>query len=213
VLQHRDPRDGLSAGCWALGGTIWVVHVAVLNARPEGCIAAACNAAGATIRPTEDLLWLFLLAVSALAIGMVYAPSKGRAGRTGRRVATGLMFAGAAALTLGLAVNSTITGDSALWWLHDSDSMGRFLPVLGSAIAGVVAWRGQWLERWHGVLLGVTALASLGFNAQTDRILFTLPLGAAWALLGLSRLYQQSVERSAQTTPVSNPISGSEAGA
>lgn len=98
------------------------------------------------------------------------------------------MLAGVAVLTLGLIINAALPGDSPLWWLHDSDSMGRFLPVLGSVVAGVAALRGQWLGRWQGVLLTLCALASFGFNAQTDRILFTLPLGLAWAVVGAANL-------------------------
>lgn len=117
-------------------------------------------------------------------MGMLWAPPQERHRRAARQVATGLVLAGAAVLTLGLIINAALPGDSPLWWLHDSDSMGRLLPVLGSVVAGVAAWRGQWLGRWQGALLILCALASFGFNAQTDRILFTLPLGAAWALVG-----------------------------
>lgn len=93
-----------------------------------------------------------------------------------------------AALSLGLVINAALPGDSPLWWLHDSDSMGRLLPVLGTVAAGVAAVRGHWLGRWQGVLLIGSALASFGFNAQIDRILFTVPLGAAWTVVGSSRL-------------------------
>lgn len=184
MLTDQDDRERLAAACWALGGTIWVVHVLVLHARPQGCIAAACSAPGTSVRPTEDLLWLFLVAVGVLAVGMALAPSGGPRGRAAWTIATWLVLAGAAALSLGLVVNAALPGDSPLWWLHDSDSMGRLLPVLGSGAAGLAAWRGQGLGRWQGALLAAASLASLGFNAQTDRILFTLPLGAAWAVVG-----------------------------
>lgn len=115
---------------------------------------------------------------------MLGAPAQERHGPTARQVATGLVLAGVAVLSLGLIINAALPGDSPLWWLHDSDSMGRLLPVLGSVVAGFAAWRGQWLGRWQGVLLILCAVASFAFNAQSDRILFTLPLGAAWAVVG-----------------------------
>lgn len=194
VLTEVDASERLSATCWALGGTLWILHVGILNARPAGCISAGCAAAGSSVRPTEDLLWLFLLSVCALGIGMVCAPPKAR-GRTARKVATSLLLVGVALLVLGLITNAALSGDSPLWWLHDSDSMGRALPVLGSVAAGVAALRGQWLGHWQGVLLILSALASFGFNAQTERILFTMPLGAAWAVVGAACLLSRTGRR------------------
>lgn len=190
MLVNTNARGRLAAVCWLIGGALWVVHVALLHARPEGCIAEGCTVAGSSARPTEDLLWLFLLAVSALGSGILLAPTRRARGRTARRFAAGLVLAGVAALSLGLLVNAAIAGDSPLWWLHDSDSMGRLLPVLASGAAGVAALRGQWLHlgRWQGVLLILSALASFGFNAQTERIVFTVPLGLAWVAVGLAQL-------------------------
>jgi len=129
---------------------------------------------------------------------MVLAPAGAVRGRTARRVGTGLVLSGAAALSLGLVINAALPGDSPLWWLHDSDSLGRFLPVLGSFAAGTAALRGHWLGRWQGVVLVVTALVSSGFNAQTDRILFTVPLGVAWTAVGVRALRLGAAERRGQ---------------
>ena len=169
-----------------LGGALWAVHALLLARRPEGCVADACHEVLApNARPTEDLAWLYLLAVALLAgaAGLLAGVEHGR-GRTPARVAAALLTAGAAVMAIGLVVNAALVGDSPLWWLHDSDSLGRFLPVAGGLAAGVGALRGGRLPSWAGVTLVATALLSLGFNAQDDRVLLPLPLGLAWAATG-----------------------------
>lgn len=186
-LPRRKPL--ISALAFTIGGVLWALHALVLNSRPEGCIGTRCTTGAGPARSTEDLLWLFAISVSALATGMLTAATdEGTRGRTARLVGTSLALAGVAALSLGLVVNAALAGDSPLWWLHDSDSLGRLLPMLGSLAAGIAAFRGHWLERWHGVLLVLSVTVSLGFNAQTDRILLTVPLGVSWTVIGLHEL-------------------------
>lgn len=170
------------------GGALWTLHAVLIAARPEGCIADACASAGPA-RPTEDLLRLFLASVALLTAGVLTAGPRERDQRSpALRVAAASFAAGTAALVVGLGVNAVLVGDSPLWWLHDSDSLGRFLPAFGSLAAGLAALRGAWLGRWHGWLLIFAALLSFGFNAQTDRVLLTVPLGLAWVVVGLHRL-------------------------
>lgn len=190
VPVSSSNRNRLAAGMFlTVAGALWTLHAVVLDLRPEGCIATRCDVSGTTPRPTEDLSWLFLVSVLALGVGMWTAVgSEGSRGRVAWLAGTGLVLAGAAVLLLGLVVNALLTGDSPLWWLHDSDSLGRFLPTFGSLAAGIAAIRGHWLARWHGVLLALSVIVSLGFNAQTDRILLTVPLGVAWTLIGLHEL-------------------------
>lgn len=178
-----------SAFFLTIGGVLWVLHAVILDLRPEGCIAARCDISGSAPRPTEDLLWLFLISVVALGAGRLTATTAdGSRGRAARLVGTALVLAGVAVLCLGVVINALLTGDSPLWWLHDSDSLGRFLPTFGSLAAGIAAIRGHWFERWHGASLVLSVIVSLGFNAQTDRILLTVPLGVAWTLIGLHEL-------------------------
>lgn len=198
VRQQRRTRV-VSGSCFGLAGALWALHAVILNSRPEGCIASQCSIGGSTARPTEDLLWLFLLSVAALAVGMITARAGGGArGRTARRAAIGLVLAGVAVLLLGVIVNALVAGDSPLWWLHDSDSLGRFLPMLGSLAAGIAAVRGIWLRRWHGVLLASAFVVALGFNAQTDRILLTVPLGLTWVVIGLHEVAARGVVATAR---------------
>lgn len=108
------------------------------------------------------------------------------------RAATGFMVAGAVALAAGIVVNTATAGESPLWWLHDSDSLGRFLPVVGTLLAGIGIVRHRVLGRWAGVALVVAALACFQFNAQDARVLFALPLGPAWVAVGFDLTRQRS---------------------
>lgn len=141
---------------------------------------------------------MFLLSVAFItsaAAGL--AAQWGRRGRLLMRTGVGLLALGALALAGGIITNAILTGDSALWWLHDTDTLGRFMPVAGSLLVAVAMLRDDAL-RWNGVGLIVGAVLSLGFNAQNDRILFALPLGVAWAALGykLARREQRAVSTS-----------------
>lgn len=136
-MRSRGGATGVAA---AAGGVLWAVHAAVLAARPTGCVAEGCAAAGGQ-RETDDL-------------------------------------------AVGIVVNGVLVGDSPLWWLHETDSLGRFLPVLGGLAAGIAVLRRSMLPKWIGAVLIVTALLSLGFNAQNHRVLLTLPFGLAWVAAG-----------------------------
>ncbi|MFD2090728.1 hypothetical protein [Blastococcus deserti] len=168
-----------------LGGAVWTVHALVLAGRPTGCVRDACFVAGASSRPSEDLAPVFLLAVVLLAVA---ATTLGRGdrqrGRGLTRTGALLLWAGAALLVLGLVVNAAIDGDSPLWWLHDTDSLGRLAPVTGSFLVGMgLLWRRS-DPSWLGPALAVAALVSVPFNAQDDRVLLNVPLGLVWAVAG-----------------------------
>jgi hypothetical protein len=168
------------------GGAIWTLHTLWLNARPEGCVRADCWLPGASNRPSEDLAWLFLLSVLALAMAASrLASGLSASGRGLLRAGTALLWGGAVLLAVGIAVNAALPGDSPLWWLHDTDSLGRLLPVVGALLTGVGGLRTGGPLRWPGAALIVAALVSLPFNAQDDRVLLSLPLGVAWLALGI----------------------------
>lgn len=199
----RERRRALGAGAWwTAGGAAWASHAVLLSLRPAGCIADQCRASGPH-RPTEDLLWLFAAAVACIAVGMfVVSDRPGGRGLVFRRAATILTSAGAAALIIGLVMNAVTRGDSPLWWLHDSDSLGRALPVLGSIAAGVAGLLGRWLRPSLGILLILTSSACLGFNAQTDQILLAVPLGVAWVVTGVATLFPRPAPRPAGPAPL-----------
>jgi hypothetical protein len=85
-----------------------------------------------------------------------------------------------------IGVNAAPPRDSPLWWLHDTDSLGRLVPFAGARLKGVGGLRAGGPLRWSGSALIVAALVSLPFNAQDDRVLLSVPLGVAWLAFGVS---------------------------
>lgn len=180
------------------GGATWTFHALWLSARPEGCVQAGCRFPGASNRPSEDLAWLLLLSVVALAVAVNrLAGCPSASGRGALRAGTALLWIGAVLLAAGIVVNAALQGDSPLWWLHDTDSLGRLVPVAGALLTGLGGLRtgGPW--RWSGSALIIAALVSLPFNAQDDRVLLSVPLGVAWLAVGISWAMQTKVPRAA----------------
>jgi hypothetical protein len=145
-----------------------------LSARPEGCVRAACRLPGASSRPSEDLAWLFLLSVVALAMAASRVASGPTAsGRRAFRAGTALLRVGAVLLAAGIAVNATLPGDSPLWWLHDTDSLGRLLPVAGALLTGVGVRRADGPSRGRagrGPAGGLTTRCSVASVRHPARI-------------------------------------------
>lgn len=177
------PRGGAgrsirSAGGWAgvAGSGALALHALLIAARPVGCVAEACDGS-VPHRPSEDLAWLFLLAMALLTVALAL----GREPLRGWRAAALAAFAAATALlAVGMVVNGGSSAGSALWWLHDTDTLPRFLAVLGTGSVGVAALRSD-EPRWVGGALLAAALLALPFNIQDWRVLLNLPLAAALA--------------------------------
>ncbi len=175
------------AGPWLamVGGGIWAAHAVVLSRRPPGCVSEDCWATGASHRPSEDLAWLLLLAVVALAVAVGRLGAERR--ERGRRLIRGgsvLLWTGTALLAGGLVVNAVLPGGSPLWWLHDTDTLGRLVPVAGAFVTGLGITRSRHPSPWGGVVLVFASLVALPFNAQDDRALLSVPLGVAWVVTG-----------------------------
>ena len=178
-----------------VGGVVWLAHTTLLAIRPPGCVGAACFDGVRSHRDTEDIAWILLVAVLLLAASI--ASDLERDGGRGRRIraaALVLCATGAALLVLGLVVNRGRSTGASLWWLHDSDTLGRVLPVLATLAFGLGVARIA-TYRWVAALLVVAALLGLAFNAQDDRTLLSLPVGAAWIAFGLVVLRRPELRR------------------
>lgn len=169
------------------GGGIWIAHVAVLAARPEGCVGSECGLVSTAPRATEDLAPVFLAAVALIALsiaGLVARYARGSCRRSLLGASFGLAAAGALALAAGLVLNRLYPDENPLWWLVDTDSAPRLLVTIASLLVGVALLRGRAAHRWVGGALVLASLASLGFNAQDERAVLSLPVGVAWVLVG-----------------------------
>ncbi len=161
-----------------------MVHTLLLAVRPLGCVGEACFDGVRRHRESEDIAWVLLVSVLLLALSVATASRQEGRRRPLRLASLVLLIVGAALLTFGLIVNRGSSDGAVLWWLHDSDTLGRIVPVLGTLVAGI-GMLGERAGRWLPALFIVAALASLVVNVQDERVLLGLPVGAVWAAFGL----------------------------
>jgi hypothetical protein len=183
-LRSTSLLSGISAISAVLGGSLWAVHAILLAMRPLGCVGQACFEGFRGHRDSEDIAWVLLVSVLLLALSVGAAPRRDGRIRPVLVAPFVLLTLGAALLTLGIIVNRGSSDGSALWWLHDSDTLGRIVPVLGTLIAGIAMLR-DGTPRWLAALFLVAAAASFGVNVQDERALLGVPVGVAWAAFGV----------------------------
>lgn len=163
-------RAGGAAG---VAGGLSLTGYAIIQAmQAPGCIAEEC--AGRTYRTAGPVEGSLFLAAIVLIIGATLAflaiPAAGtRALRMSAVVAATALFSGFAligiayfaglALVLGVIVAYVVMGFSLV--------SSRVFPL------------------WAGVMLAVSALLLFGANDQNERILFVVPFGMAWMVLGI----------------------------
>ncbi len=168
-----------------LGGALWVIGNVIHASKPRGCIAEEC-----ALRPMREtstlegiLMLLSLLLFVAGAAGLlVLAQRLGRVGRMGK--------AGIVIGAVGVAVLVVAGLIQALFFDGDFPLMPYFvIPgvlalIVGFVLLGIAILRAGVLPRWVAVLIIVGALAMLGANEQTARVLLMIPFGVAWVAVG-----------------------------
>lgn len=162
-------RAGGAAG---IAGGLSLTGYAVIQAmQPAGCIAEEC--AGRTYRsagPVEGSLFMVaIVLIIGATLAFLAVPATGtRVLRMSAVVAATALFSGFALLGIayfaGLAL---ILGVIAAY------------VVMGFSLASA-----RTLPLWTGVMLAVSALLLLGANDQNERVLFVVPFGVAWIVLG-----------------------------
>ncbi len=168
-----------------VGGVLWIVATIIHASKPRGCIAEEC-----AFRPMREtsvldgilMLGSLLLFVAGAAGLVIFARSAGRFGRMGKTGAV-IGAVGAALLVIAGVVQTLFFGG-------DFPLMPYFvIPGMLALIAGVLLFgvailRAGVLPRWIAALIIVGALAMLGANEQTARVLLTIPFGVAWVAVG-----------------------------
>jgi len=168
-----------------VGGTLWVIGTLIHASKPRGCIAEEC-----AVRPMREtgaldgiLTLLSLLLFAAGAVGLVIlARHSGRFGRAGK---AGVLIGavGAALLVFsGLIQALFFGGDFPL--MPYFVIPGGLALIVGFLLVGIAILRAEVLPRWVAVLVIVGALAMLGANEQTWRVLLMIPFGVAWVAVG-----------------------------
>ena len=168
-----------------LGGTLWTIATVAHASKPRGCIAAECAS-----RPMREsgaldgiLTLLSVLLFAAGAAGLVaLVRSAGRFGRTGKAGAV-IGAGGAAVLVIATLVQAIFFGGD-LPLMPYFVVPGLLAAVVGFLLAGIAILRSGVLPRWVAVLVIVGALAMLGANEQTARVLLMIPFGVAWVAVG-----------------------------
>ena len=174
--------SGLAA---MLGGTLWTIAAVAHASKPRGCIAAEC--ASRPMRESGAFVgistFLSVLLFAAGAVGLVtLVRSGGRFGRTGN---AGVVIGagGAAVLVIATLVQAIFFGGDFPFMPHFVVP-GLLALVVGFLLAGIAILRSGVLPRWVAVLVIVGALAMLGANEQTARVLLMIPFGVAWVAVG-----------------------------
>ncbi len=185
-----------------LGGALWIIGAVIHASKPRGCIAEEC-----AFRPMREsgalggillLLSLVFLAVGVAGL-VILARNTGRFGKMGK---TGVVIgaAGVALLLIATLIQVIFFGgdDFPLWPAFVIP--GLLAIAAGLVFLGVAILRSRVLPRWTAALLIIGALAMLGANEQTSRVLLTIPLGVAWVAVGyvLWSGRQESAEQAAR---------------
>ncbi|NMR18702.1 hypothetical protein [Cellulomonas fimi] len=172
-----------------VGGLLWVAVVLLHAARPVGCVGAGC----AVSRMRSPGPWEApLLVAAALLLGVAAAAlvtaarATGRWGRLGRR---GVLAAAAGfvVLALGGGLQSLVYGG-------DWSAMplfvgpGILLASVRLVLVGVAVLRARVISSWAGVALVAGGAAMLASNEQTALVLFFLPFGVGWVMVGIAML-------------------------
>lgn len=186
----KSSRESVSIVRWTapaamLGGVLIVAYAVSLALKPRGCIAEEC--VGGQIReagPLDSVLLMSALVLFAAAsMGIVLLGRiDGKRERLGKIGAVVVVVA-LAALLLGGILGSAFGADSSLMYFSIIFPAVVVL-VRGFLLVGAGVMRAGFLPRWSGAVLLLATLLLFAANDQTERILFVIPFGLAWAVLG-----------------------------
>lgn len=157
-----------------LGGLCLAASASMQALQPPGCIAEGCvGMAYRTAGPLEALLFLsgVLLIVGATFGFLVLVPSGSRGTRIvriGAAVAAPAMFLGVILMGVAYSIAFSLV----------------LVAVIAYAVLGAGLAVTRVLPAWSGIILAVSSLLLFGANDQNERILFVVPFGLTWMVLG-----------------------------
>lgn len=160
--------------CSGLGGLFLVGYAILMNLKPRGCIAEEC--VGRSYReagPMDSILFL-------AAIGLIIATAVGlfqmhRFGGRGSRAVRIAALVAAVSLLIGVGLTPVF------FYLALAALISA---VLAFAATGAGLMRSSVLPAWSGALLIVASLLLFGANTENEQILFVIPFGITWIILG-----------------------------
>ena len=184
-----------------LAGLLWIACALVLASQPEGCVGAACDLTGGPYRPWGPFApALFIAAVVLLVGGLVAvawsAWNRAAFGMIGRMGLLLSAFGGALMVVAQVIQALFFNGDFPLMPFFVLP--GLLALVLGFLLLDIALMRTHMIARWVGVLWLLSALILLGFNTEDVRVLFAVPLGISWVLVGACLGTSQEKQQSAR---------------
>lgn len=157
----------------SLGGLFFAAYAALMAQKPPGCIGDECI--GRSYREAGPLEILFLagaVLISATAVGLFRMHRfDGRGSRLVRIAA----LTAAASLLIGVGLTAVV------YWLAFAFIV---VAILAFAVTGTGLMRSRILPAWFGALLILTSLLLFGFNTENELVLWAIPFGATWMILG-----------------------------
>lgn len=157
------------------GGLCLAAYATLMALKPQSCDGDACI--GGSYREAGLLeTALFLAAVvliSATAVGLSWM-HRFAAGRGSKLVRIAALVA-AASLLIGVGLASII------FWPGFALVV---VAILAFAVTGAGLLKSRILPAWFGALLMLTSLLLFGFNTENERVLWAIPFGATWMILG-----------------------------
>lgn len=165
-----------TAICAGLGGLFLVAYSIVMALKPAGVVSY--------LEAGPPLMFAALGLIIATAVGLLRMHRFDGGGARVVRIATLIAAASWLIAVLGVVVTAVfLRGDSSLVYFL-AVLPGLLLGMLAFAVTGAGLMRSRVLPAWSGALLVLTSLLLFGFNTEDERILFAIPFGLTWMVLG-----------------------------
>lgn len=179
-----DSLARMAGGSAVVAGLSWCAAAVIHNTQPQGCVGESCAVTPMReATPLTDMLFLLAGVTLAASLGglLVMARRRGASARTA--------WTALAACALAMALFAT----AALMSVIHPDWNGMpfvVVPAVAALVVGLVLVVVLVLKaRLLPKIIGVVVLASVALlpvaNEQTSRVMWAVPFGLAWAVVGV----------------------------